>query len=82
MKDYQSSTFSMKFGLQKQEFYSMMCTKDERYRFVFLQGGTHYKTNASETIKHFLEPTLKKLVSLKISFIDLHIFYFLFLIRT
>jgi hypothetical protein len=39
-----------------------LCSAEPNLRFVYLQGGTHYMTNASMTISQYLHPSLIRLV--------------------
>jgi hypothetical protein len=41
-----------------------LCSTDERFRFISLQAGTHYDTNATHTINNYLQPALAKITRL------------------
>ncbi len=38
-----------------------LCSTDHRFRFISLQAGTHYDTNATYTIQNYLQPALAKI---------------------
>ena len=38
-----------------------LCSSDHRLRFISLQAGTHYDTNATLTIHSYLQPALAKI---------------------
>ena len=38
-----------------------LCSTDQRFRFISLQAGTHYDTNATQTVRNYLQPTLAKI---------------------
>jgi hypothetical protein len=40
-----------------------ICSNEPGLRFIFLQGGTHYLTNATTTISEYIRPSLNRLVN-------------------